>query len=377
MQETSAVSYFCRKARVHMKNAVFYIFCLFACLSHAQVGINTSEPNPGAALDISSAEFAGGLIIPTVTVAQRDNITADANDEGLMVFVDDGTTNCLQSWDGAAWRLVYCQTVNTAPEALSVAISGTPADGNTLNGTYTYDDADGDTESGTTFQWYRADDAAGTNSTAIAGATSQSYTVVTGDVGDFIAFAVTPAASSGASPGTETFSAYEGPVTAASTFTEFRQDFDSQTNWNYTLDPASFNTSGDVWDVVSSLGGLSNVSGNFWGMQDLTNNNGGRSTFLFMEFDQVDVSGGNNVEIRFDWEVIGYDNGDDMQYEVFFDGVSQGVSQFVDGASNLNDSGTITIIVPNGTGTVSLIMGADQNGGGDYGSWDNFRIIEN
>ena len=84
---------------------------------------------------------------------------------------------------------------NTAPQAQSVSIGGNPAIGENLTGSYTYFDADGDAESGTTFRWLR-------NGGAISGATGTNYTVVGDDVGTTLAFEVTPRAATGVSPGT-------------------------------------------------------------------------------------------------------------------------------------------------------------------------------
>jgi hypothetical protein len=59
-------------------------------------------------------------------------------------------------------------------------------------------DADGDTISGSTFQWYRADDAAGTtNRVAIAGATNTTYTITADDSNKYLVFEVVPRTSSG------------------------------------------------------------------------------------------------------------------------------------------------------------------------------------
>ena len=95
---------------------------------------------------------------------------------------------------------------NTAPTASNVNVSGTPEVGQTLNGTYTYNDADGDNEGATTFRWFR-------NNTPIGGASGTSYTLVAADNGANIRFGVTPVAVSGVSPGTEAVSAPVGPVT--------------------------------------------------------------------------------------------------------------------------------------------------------------------
>ncbi len=87
---------------------------------------------------------------------------------------------------------------NAAPTASDVIITGTPNINQVLTGSYIYNDAEGDTENGTTFRWLR-------NDVEISGETSSTYTTTPADVGTFIKFEVTPAASSGVSPG----SAYE------------------------------------------------------------------------------------------------------------------------------------------------------------------------
>jgi len=87
---------------------------------------------------------------------------------------------------------------NSAPVANNVSISdanGGSIDVNdVLTGTYTYNDADGDAEGVSTYQWYL-------NGVAIVGATNISYTVIASDAGQPISFEVTPVASTGASPG--------------------------------------------------------------------------------------------------------------------------------------------------------------------------------
>ncbi|MCD1258027.1 S-layer homology domain-containing protein [Paenibacillus athensensis] len=80
-----------------------------------------------------------------------------------------------------------------APTASAVAISGTARAGQTLTGSYTYGDVNSDAESGTTFQWYRSDDAGqSVNYMAISGATGASYTLTGADVGKYLTFVVTP-----------------------------------------------------------------------------------------------------------------------------------------------------------------------------------------
>ncbi|GHE62263.1 BspA family leucine-rich repeat surface protein [Roseivirga thermotolerans] len=102
---------------------------------------------------------------------------------------------------------------NTAPVASSVSIAGSLEANLQLTGSYNYSDADTDAESGSTLQWYVADDASGANRTAISGATSGTYTLTSSEVGKYITFAVTP--NDGTDAGTQTFATYTGPVVAA------------------------------------------------------------------------------------------------------------------------------------------------------------------
>jgi|GEM_PF-1359999 len=81
-----------------------------------------------------------------------------------------------------------------APTATAVSISGTAQVGQTLTGSYTYADTNGDLEGTSTYQWLAA-------GSEITGATSTTYVVQAADVGKVITFKVTPAAATGLSPG--------------------------------------------------------------------------------------------------------------------------------------------------------------------------------
>lgn len=111
-------------------------------------------------------------------------------------------------------------STNAAPVVAGVSISGTLEVGHPLTGNYTYSDADGDPESASVYQWYRADDANGANKAAIDGATAIDYTLEALDTGKYIQFEVIPAAGSGATPGS----------TAASEWTEVQGCTQAQMN---------------------------------------------------------------------------------------------------------------------------------------------------
>lgn len=92
---------------------------------------------------------------------------------------------------------------NQAPTAENVTITddnaGTPEVGDNLTGSYTYADAEDDTEDTSTFRWLRSN-------TAISGATSSTYALVAEDLNKNIAFEVTPIATTGKTDGTPTLS---------------------------------------------------------------------------------------------------------------------------------------------------------------------------
>ncbi|MBE1444235.1 S-layer homology domain-containing protein [Paenibacillus sp. OAS669] len=93
---------------------------------------------------------------------------------------------------------------NTAPVASNVDIVGTAKTGQTVKGSYTYSDADGDLESvtGSVYQWYIGTKSDGSDKVAIAGATGLNYSITNTDYGKYLFFGVTPKAQSGAPAGT-------------------------------------------------------------------------------------------------------------------------------------------------------------------------------
>ncbi len=104
------------------------------------------------------------------------------------------------------------ESANTIPAASNLVINNRtnagnlPELGDQLVVTYDYSDTDNDPESGTIFQWYRADDASGTNATQIAGATDSTYTVASADLDKFLRVDVTP--NDGTDVGTLVSSSY-------------------------------------------------------------------------------------------------------------------------------------------------------------------------
>ena len=87
----------------------------------AQVGINTTTPDPSSMLDIQST--AKGLLIPRMTLTDRNNIPSPA--QGLMVYQTDNTPG-FYYYNGSTWSAI------AAAEKVTTITSATTLD-NTHN----------------------------------------------------------------------------------------------------------------------------------------------------------------------------------------------------------------------------------------------------
>jgi uncharacterized protein (TIGR02145 family) len=101
-----------------------------------------------------------------------------------------------------------------------VVINGTVEAGLEVMAGYVYSDAENDAESGTTFQWYLADDVSGSGESAIEGATSANYTIDPLYEFKYLRVAVTPMSSTGAQAGEESTSSWS-QIAEASTYEVF------------------------------------------------------------------------------------------------------------------------------------------------------------
>ena len=131
----------------------------------------------------------------------------------------------------------------------------------------------------------------------------------------------------------------------------------------------------DSWNYHSTLDSIRPSEGNqFWGIKDL-NGNCGSSEFESIAFQAIDIRQYRQVKIKFDYLVSGYDNGDDMKYQLWFDEEIQEEVQFVDGRDNLSVSWTtLELPVPNTVRSVKIMISVKQNGS-DLGALDNLVLI--
>ena len=87
------------------KIKIKHIFLLLAFCStqllQAQVGIGTAQPEPSAMLDIRANGNHKGLLIPRITAAEKNNITAPA--EGLIIYQIDGDAG-FYFFNGQDWK---------------------------------------------------------------------------------------------------------------------------------------------------------------------------------------------------------------------------------------------------------------------------------
>lgn len=278
-----------------------------------------------------------------------------------------------------------------APSASNVAISGVNHVDAVLTGSYDYNDIDGHPESGTTYQWYRANDNSGTGKAAIGGATSITYTLTSSDFGKYMMFEVTPSdATDGA--GTAVESSYTdyiydyADVTRNNNYTHNvsgREDYGSYTA-NNQLDINIGNGDSliiwltfDVWnqtDIVVDPGGYFEVKGDFGANNNPDINIDGdmqvsgdlnvsqNATFNIAEGGSLDITGdlsaGDNADLNIEGDVAvdgNLDVGNNTTIDVDMDSDTNGTLTI--GGDLIGGTGT-TI---NGDGTVSVGGSVDPN----------------
>jgi len=161
------------------------------------------DVDPGASLSYSyqwyRADDSGGTgeaPIPGATANSRTLTTTDAHKFlRVVVTANDGQGSNTQTATSSRTAIT-----NSAPaNSVLPAISGTAKVGNLLSVTSgTWSDGDGDTLT-YSYQWYRANDGAGTGEVAISGATANTYTVAASDAHKYLRVLVTVNDSHGSS----------------------------------------------------------------------------------------------------------------------------------------------------------------------------------
>jgi hypothetical protein len=166
---------------------------------------------------------ASGLVYSSTntTPTLADSKTVEAAKSGAftsnLTTLSSGTTYNVRAYAtnsvGTGYgSVVTFATGNAAPVATNVAITGQAEVNKLLTATYTYSDAENNAESGTTLQWYIANDGTGSGEIAIAGATASTYTPLDVQEFKYMRVGITPKAATGTATGTEVKSAFVGPI---------------------------------------------------------------------------------------------------------------------------------------------------------------------
>jgi hypothetical protein len=196
--------------------------------------------------------------------------------------------------------------------------------------------------------------------------------------------AINLTASAPALSGTSDSFNINGPLIALA-----QQDFDSQTGWTYTSDTPFRTTTTDpigVWGGAEGYFGEINLtntspisnalfSENIFGENDLNDTANPRATITF---EDITVTGINNLVIEFDWEVVGYTtNANDVQYRLVLNGsTASGWQDVFDGNGPIDDAqGREKISIADGFDTVGLQLRLRNNRTDGYSGFDNFRLV--
>ncbi|NOZ35666.1 MAG: T9SS type A sorting domain-containing protein [Chlorobi bacterium] len=161
------------------------------------------------------------------------------------------------------------------------------------------------------------------------------------------------------------------------------QDFDLNTSWTYTHDiPFWDNTWGtDGYYGIIDISAASplnyiNFSQNILGENDMNDEGLGTGGIATVDFTDADISLYTNVELSFDWDISGYNaSADNAEYEIFYDGVSQGRTYLVDGGVTGPDGeGTVSVLIPDNVSVADLRIYIEDDGVTGFSGFDNFKL---
>ncbi|RIA08371.1 lamin tail-like protein [Flavobacteriaceae bacterium MAR_2010_72] len=139
--------------------------------------------------------------------------------------------------------------------------------------------------------------------------------------------------------------------------------------WSYFPEHAPIS---GYWDVTTSL--LPEISGaqsgsNFWGITDLERSgHTGQTHKLTFEYN---ISSYSNVELSFYYYTINLDASDSLEYELFYDTVSQGI---IDITADTGAWVKIFHNIPDSVNNLQLVIYADIDAANDKAGLDNFTL---
>jgi len=179
--------------------ATFTLALLSAPIADVGIAISSDDATEGVT-DKSAVTFSESNwnIAQTITVTGLDDNTVDGDQNYAIILA--AATSSDTHYNGLKPNdiMLINTDKNLAPSASNVSISddnaGSAVVGDSLTGSYTFTDVNGDLEGASTYRWLR-------NGAAISGANTTSYTLVVADGGQNITFEVTPVAATGVSSG--------------------------------------------------------------------------------------------------------------------------------------------------------------------------------
>lgn len=154
------------------------------------------------------------------------------------------------------------------------------------------------------------------------------------------------------------------------------QGFDGAGTWTYTTNPLSYNVSGDTWDIVPDLNGgaiTPHAGGNFWGIRDLDNPNGGGAFTHSIDFATVDTSADGESCISFFYYVDGFESSDTLTFSADYTYPGGSGSVMGEPVATGTSGGWVEyqITVDMDITSIDFSLEAAQNGGSDYGGYDS------
>lgn len=166
-------------------------------------GVEDTDPSTGTLYTWQTATTNTGVGIATEQTSSNNAFVPQSNVIGRFVRVgvrakDNAGLQAINSVF-SPWVGPITLADDAAPVVSNLNISPAPSVGTPITASYTYFDVNFDPEdlSGSGYQWYRADDANGTNQVAISGANDLTYTPVLADGTKFLGIGVTPFALTG------------------------------------------------------------------------------------------------------------------------------------------------------------------------------------
>jgi hypothetical protein len=153
-----------------------------------------------------------GTVLAGPLIQTKDDVKIPAGSWRQRIV---GENLVVEKFDGINWKTINSWIpVQEPPVAYDLEISAPTGynTGDSLTANYTYYDINGDAESGTTFEWFRADDETGTNKTSL-NAFASTYLITSSENGYYITCDITPISDMDPSVGSTYTAPYVGPCT--------------------------------------------------------------------------------------------------------------------------------------------------------------------